>query len=179
MHKKTRLISKILASTMLVLALAPQGKQMAQETPQLLSRSLLKQPCVNTGRGNWGVQEEDVSVSRALYTSRLYLGPGDRFAAAITCRIQPNRAGVIFQTLNLSFGMRDNDQGSPSTTVNVYLDGVRAESRTVSPGNLAAVTLDVTNTKNVTLEATCSSRYCDRVYIWDAALGYAPVLNKP
>ncbi|HEY9600316.1 MAG TPA: hypothetical protein V6C85_01810 [Allocoleopsis sp.] len=164
---------------MLVLAVAPQGKQMAQEAPQLLSRSLLRQPCVNTGRGNWGIEEEDVSVGKALYTSRLYLGPGDRSAAAITCKIQPNRAGVIFQTLNLAFGMRDNDQGSPSATVNVYLDGVKAESRTVSPGSLAAVTLDVTNTKNVTLEATCSGRYCDRVYIWNADLGYAPIPKKP
>jgi len=177
MHKQIKLISKIVVSTMLFVALAPQGKPTAQEIPQL-SRLLFRQPCVNTGRGNWGVEKEDVSVGRALYTSRLYLGPGDRSAAAITCRIQPNRAGVIFQTLKVSFGMRDNDQGSSSTTVNVYLDGVRADSRTVSPGRQASVTLDVTNTSNVTLEATCSSRYCDRVYVWDAALGYAPVVQQ-
>jgi hypothetical protein len=175
MQKKIKLISKILATTVLFLALAPQGRQIAQQEP-LLSISLLSLPCVNTGIGNWARRKQDVSVGRAFYTSELYMGAGDR-PAALTCRLQPNRGKVIFQTLQLSFGMRDNDQGSPGTTVNVYLDGVRAQSRTVSPGQRAAVTLDVTTTENVSLEAICSSRsrLCQRVYFWDVSLSYPRV----
>lgn len=100
------------------------------------------------------------------------MGPGSRFAS-FTCRLQPNRGNTIFQRLRLSFGMRDYDQGSPPVTVNVYLDGVRAESRTVSPGQAESVSLDVTSTSNVSLEAVCSAgRYCERVHFWEAELEY-------
>lgn len=176
MQKRTKLISKILASTVVFLALAPQGRQIAQEAPAPLSRFLLRLPCVNTGIGNWARREQDVAVGKAFYTSELFMGPGNRFAA-MTCKLQPNQAGVIFQKLKLSFGMRDNDQGSPAATVNVYLDSVKAESRTVSPGKPATVTLDVTSTNNVSLEVVCASqsRYCDRVYFWDADLSYPPL----
>jgi hypothetical protein len=188
MKKKTLLISTLIASTVL-LALAPQGRQIAQEAPlqetplqetplqetPLFSLFLLRRPCVDTGIGNWARRSEDVSVGRAVYTSRFFMGPGNR-SAALTCKLQPNSANVIFQRMNLSFGMRDNDQGSPPVNVNVYLDGQRAETRTVAPGQPASITLDVTPTSNVAIEAICSSQsqYCDRVYFWDAELKYPP-----
>jgi hypothetical protein len=75
-----------------------------------------RRPCVSTGIGNWARRTEDVSVGKAVYTSRLFMGPGNNFAA-MTCRLQPNEAGVIFQRLRLSFGMRDNDRGSPNVNV--------------------------------------------------------------
>lgn len=104
------------------------------------------------------------------------MGPGDRFAA-MTCKLQPNEAGVIFQKLQLSFGMRDNDQGSPAATVNLYIDGVQAQSQIVSPGKAASMFQDVTSTSNISLEVVCSnrSRYCDRVYFWNADLEYVPL----
>jgi hypothetical protein len=107
------------------------------------------------------------------------MGPGNSYAA-MTCKLQPNRPGVIFQKLRLAFGMRDNDEGSPAAVVNVYLDGVKAQSRTVAPGKPASVSLDVTSTNNVSIEAVCSSqsRYCDRVYFWDADLDYPPLVTK-
>lgn len=178
-REKIKLISKIIASTILFLALAPQGKQIAQEAP--LSRFLLRQPCVNTGLSNWDLRREDVSVGRAFYTSRLYMGAGDRYAA-LTCRLQPNKGGVIFQRLRLSYGMRDNDVGSPGATVNIYVDGrkVSALSRSILPGQKESLALDVSNAKNVSLEVVCSNqlRYCDRVYFWEADLEYAPLPKK-
>ncbi len=166
---------------MLFLALAPQGRQIAQEAPlPPLSMFLLRRPCVNTGVGNWDRRIENVSVDRAVYRSRLFMGPGNRFAA-LTCGLQPNRANVIFQRLKLSFGMRDNDQGSPSATVNVYIDGVQAQSKTVTPGGKpASISQDVTSTSNVALEVVCSSKsnYCDRVYFWEAELEYPPLVRQ-
>ena len=174
-YKKNKLISKIIASTMLFLALAPQGRQIAQEAPPPPSVFLLRLPCVSTGIGNWARRTEDVSVGKAVYTSKFFMGPGNRFAA-MTCRLRPNNAGVNFQKLKLSFGMRDNDADSPSATFNLYIDGqkVVSESRTVSPGTPGSVVVDVTNPSNVSLEVVCSSqsRYCDRVYFWDASLEY-------
>ena len=160
---------------MLFLALAPQGRQNAQEAP--LTRFLLGRPCVSTGIGNWARRTEDVSVGKAVYTSRFFMGPGNNFAA-MTCRLQPNEAGVIFQRLRLSFGMRDNDRRSPNVDVTVYKDGVIEKSVSVFPGQPASVTLDVSPTQNVALEAICSGRpqqYCDRVYFWEAELEYPPL----
>jgi hypothetical protein len=76
--------------------------------------------------------------------------------------------------------MRDNDEGSPPVNVNIYLDGQRAEARNVSPGQREIVTLDVTPTSNVAIETVCSnqSRYCDRVYFWEAELEYPPIPQK-
>lgn len=158
------------------LAFIPQGKQLAQEA--LPSVFLLRLPCVSTGIGSWARRNEDISVGKAVYTSRFFMGPGNS-NAAMTCRLRPNQAQVNFQKLKLSFGMRDNDASSPSATFNVYIDGqkVASESRTVSPGKPETVVLDVTNPSNVSLEVVCSnsSRYCDRVYFWDAAVEYAPL----
>jgi hypothetical protein len=104
------------------------------------------------------------------------MGPGNNFAA-MTCRLQPNEAGVIFQRLRLSFGMRDNDRGSPNVDVTVYKDGRPEQSVSVFPGQPASVTLDVSPTQNVALEAICSGRpqYCARVYFWEAELEYPPL----
>lgn len=171
--KKTKLIRKIIAGTIVFLTFAPQGRQNAQEAP--LSMFLLRRPCVSTGIGNWAGRTENVSVGKAVYTSRLFMGPGNRFAA-MTCRLQPNEAGVSFQRLRLSFGMRDNDRGSPNVDVTVYKDGVRETSVSVFPGEQGSVSLDVTPTQNISIEAICSnpSQYCDRVYFWDASLSYIP-----
>lgn len=162
---------------MLFLALAPQGRQNAQEAP--LTRFLLGRPCVSTGIGNWARRTEDVSVGKAVYTSRFFMGPGNNFAA-MTCRLQPNEAGVIFQRLRLSFGMRDNDRGSPNVDVTVYKDGVIEKSVSVFPGQQESVTLDVTPTQNISIEAICTnpSQYCDRVYFWEAELEYPPLPPK-
>jgi hypothetical protein len=47
----------------------------------------------------------------------------------------------------------------------------------VIPGQPASVTLDVSPTQNVSIEATCTnqSQYCDRVYFWEAELEYPPL----
>lgn len=171
---KSKLIQKIIASGLLFAALTAPSQQIVQA--QERSTFLLRLNCVDTGIGNWRRRSENVVVNKAVYSSRFYMGSGDTLAS-LTCRLQPNEEDVRFQTLQLAFGMRDNDQGSPRVLVNVYIDGVKAESRTVAPGGEPAfVSLDVTNTQNVSLEAICTSRfqYCDRVYFWEASLGIAP-----
>ncbi|MDP8963860.1 MAG: hypothetical protein M3O33_07710 [Cyanobacteriota bacterium] len=178
-YKKTKLISKIIASTMLFLALFPQGRQIAQEAP--LSMFLLRRPCVSTGIGNSTRRREDVSVGKAVYTSRLFMAPGNS-SASITCRLKPNEAGVTFQTLRLSFGMRDNDKDSPDVIVNVYKDTekVGPESKRLSPGQAASIVLDVVDPSNISIETVCTnpSGYCARVYFWEAELEYPRLILK-
>ncbi len=173
--QKIKLNCKVIATALMLLALAPQGKALTQETyPPIF---LLRTQCVDTGIGNWSRRTEDVAVGKAVYTSKMFVGPGDT-NASLTCRIQPNTAGINFQTLQLGFGMRDNDVNSPPVTVKVYLDEVEAVSRNLIPGQPAEVELNIANIGNISLEATCSNsrRYCDRVYFWDASLVAEPML---
>ncbi|WP_211293199.1 hypothetical protein [Brunnivagina elsteri] len=134
--------------------------------------SLLNAKCVSSGLGSVREENMDISIGRAVYSSKFYLGSGNR-SAAITCKIKPsNRPQANFQTLNLGFGMRDNDSKSPGVEVRVYLDGRQAETRTVSPSQQNTLSLDVSNVSDVSIEALCTSgrQYCDRVYFFDAGL---------
>ncbi len=153
---------------MLYLALGTLYMPVAQaRSPKFL----LKTQCVNTGVGNWSrTDEDDVSINKAVYTSLFYMGPGDG-SASLTCKITPND-NYYYQKLNLGFGMRDNDRRSPPVLVNIYADGKQIDSRRVSAGSQASVSLDVTNVTNVSIETVCSesSRYCDRVYFFKATL---------
>ena len=166
---KLQLISKILAGAMLLSALTNLGGQIAQAQNPV---SLLKAKCVNSGLGSARQNTLDVSIGKAVYTSLFYLGSGNR-SASMTCKIKPdNYLEPVFQTLNLGFGMRDNDRSSPPVVVNVYLDGKQAETRTVAPTQQVSLPLDVSNVSNIAIEAVCSSQaqYCDRVYFFQAAL---------
>lgn len=168
--QKTQLICSAIASYILVSALTSITGGVAQAQPR--SISLLHARCVNSGIGSAERERQDVSIGRAVYTSDFYLGPGNR-SASITCKIKPdNNPQTVFQTLNLGFGMRDNDAKSPNVEISVYLDGKRTDSQIVGSSQPVLLSLNVTNISNVSIEATCSSKtqYCNRVYFYNATL---------
>jgi hypothetical protein len=176
MEKNKLKLSKLLAGVLLWAGLAPLSVQ--AETLDLEYISLLEAVCVSTGPGRWRKTSEDVSVNRQVYTSVLFMGPGTQYSG-LTCRIRPENPGpkdYNFQTLNLQFGMRDNDWKSPSATVKIYLDGKAMAEQAIGPGEKASVSLPITNVSNVAIETICNSdsRYCDRVYFFDA--GLEPIL---
>jgi len=175
--QKTKLINSVIAGAMLLFTLATQGGQVLQAAAQRPD-FLLRAKCVNSGFGNARQNTIDVSIGKAVYTSRFYLGSGNR-SASITCKIRQVDSQPLFQTLQMGFGMRDNNTTSPPVVVNVYLDGQRTESRTIAPTQQESLSLDVSNATNVTLEAVCSSQsiYCDRVYFFNAAL--EPIILSP
>ena len=174
--QKTKLINRVIAGAMLSFALATQSGQVVQAEAQRPT-FLLRAKCVDSGLGNVRQKTLDVSIGKAVYTSRFYLGSGNR-AASITCKIRQVDSQPLFQTLQLGFGMRDNAT-SPPVVVNVYLDGQQAESRTIAPTQQESLSLDVSKATNVTLEAVCSSQsiYCERVYFFNAAL--EPLILAP
>ncbi|MBW4633831.1 MAG: hypothetical protein KME30_18590 [Iphinoe sp. HA4291-MV1] len=170
--QKAQFISSVLTSTLLLSSLFSLGGKNVQAQRVQRPVSLLNAKCVNSGPGSVRQQDLDVSIGRAVYTSRFYLGPGNR-SASITCNIKPEKSSRPgFGTLNLGFGMRDNDTKSPGVEVKVYLDGKQAETRTVAPTQQTSLTLDVSNASNVAIEAVCASpnQYCDRVYFFNASL---------
>lgn len=176
--QKTKLISKVIAGAMLSFILATLGGQVVQAQNPV---SLLRAKCVNSGFGSTRQNISDISIGKAVYTSSFYMGPGNR-SASITCKIQPEQyPEPIFQTLQLEFGMRDNDQSSPPVTVKVYLDGKETDTKTVAPAQKESLSLDVSNVSNVAIETVCStqSEYCNRVYFLNASLEPKPLAPVP
>lgn len=172
--RKTQKISLIasLITSALVCSSVLIGESIVQAQRSPRPVDLLRSTCVASGSGTAREDNTNVSIGRAVYSSRFFLGPGYR-SASLTCRIRPeNRPNPIFQTLNLGFGMRDSDNRSSSVDVRVYLDGKPADSRSVSPSQQNTLSLDVSNASNVSIEAVCNSgsQYCDRVYFYEANL---------
>ncbi len=169
MQKNKLITSVLLPIAVIIPALFPLSEATAKKAKPI---SLLKAKCVKSGIGSTRKQKLDVSIGKAVYSSKFYLGPGYR-SASLTCKIKPeNRSENVFQSLNLGFGMRDNNLNSPSVEVKLYLDGKPTESVRVGPTQVANVSVNVNNVSNVAIEATCSSstRYCSRVYFYDADL---------
>ncbi len=180
--KRNKLItSVILPVTVILLTLFPWSEATAQNKKKIRPISLLRAKCVRSGIGSARKQKLNVSIGKAVYRSKFYLSPGYR-SAVLTCKIKPkNRPQNVFHTLNLGFGMRDNNLNSPSIRVQLYLDGRPTETVTVAPTQVANLSIDVNNVDNVAIEATCSSstRYCSRVYFYDAdLLRKTPTQNK-
>ncbi len=172
MEKNKLKLSQLLAGVILWAGLSPINVQ--AQPLELENISLLDGVCVSTGPGRWRQITEDVSVNRQVYTSILFMGPGTQYSG-LTCRIRPENPGpndYNFQTLTLQFGMRDNDWKSPSATVKIYLDGKPTTDQTIGPGQKADLSLPITNVSNIAIETICNSdsRYCDRVYFFQAAL---------
>ncbi|MBD2778311.1 hypothetical protein [Iningainema tapete] len=178
--QKIKLISSFVASTVVLCVTTAFSETIAQAPPKVPRPvPLLRAKCVSSGLGTAREQNLDVSIGRAVYSSQFYLGPGYR-AASLTCKIKPdNRPQPVFQTLNLGFGMRDNDTRSPAVQVRVYLDGRQADARTVAPAQQALISLDVSNVSNVGIEAVCTSQtqYCDRVYFFNTDLNLPPIVS--
>lgn len=166
-----------MAGAVLSLALVTLGEQVVQANYTSLSRFR----CVSSGSGRADEDTRDVAIGRAVYKSIININPSNA-SAAFTCRIRPdNDPKTEFTTLDLKLGMQDRDEGSPAVVVNVYLDGVQSASRTISPGEAASMSLNITDTRNISIEATCSSRtqYCSRVYIYRAALQHFRPTPQP
>jgi hypothetical protein len=176
---KTKLISSILTSAAVISSFIILGGENAQARRRQIP--LLEAKCVSSGLGNAREQQQNVSIGRAVYTSKFYIGSGSS-SAAMTCNIKPDKSPEpVFQTFNLGFGMRDNNTTSPPVQVRVFLDGQLAETTTISPMQQKTSTYDVSNVSNISIEAICSTRsYCDRVYFFTANLEpKAPVKPQP
>ncbi len=158
-------------------ALASLGGQSIQaQTPVALTTA----KCINSGVGSFRQTPLDVAIAKAVYTSPFYLGAGTR-SASVTCKIRRDENKPQFQTLRLGFGMRDNNTTSPPVAVNFYVDGNKAETQTIAPGQKEVVALNVSKATNVTIEAVCSNpvQYCDRVYFIDSVLEPASTATTP
>ena len=186
---KKQLLGRLLAGGLLSVAFAlPCPLASAEEEERSLW--LFETTCVSNGPGRWRRETEDISVSRAVYRSYMFMGPGSR-SVSLACRIRGENsenpentedskdAKKPFQSLQLEFGMRDTQRESPYNTVIVYLDGQQSASETVAAGEKVYFALDVSEVQNIALETVCSSGagYCDRVYFFNASLSTEPAIS--
>lgn len=161
-------MQKLIQAAILSISLVTIGTNSLQAQQPI---SLVQAKCVSGGLGSFRQTPVDVAIAKAVYTSPFYLGTGTR-SAAVTCKIRNDDDRPLFQTLRLGLGMRDNNPDSPPVTINFYVDGDQAETKTISPGIKEFVALDVSKATNVTIEAVCSNQaeYCNRVYFFNTIL---------
>ncbi len=166
-------INQLMTAGILSVAITPWIQPMVKAR-EPVSLFLFDTQCVTNGPGRSQEETLDISIGRKVYRSYFFLGPGSR-EVSVTCRIGEQQGQ--FESLLLEFGMRDNDRGSPPNAVNIYLDGVREVSHTLSPGEQVSLSLNLTNVSHVAIETVCSTqnRYCDRVYFFESTL--SPRLN--
>lgn len=162
---KVKFNRKFIFASLLFLALETFSTQAVYSQRPVF---LLDNQCIDTGRGYVSRNTRDVSVGREIYTSLMIMTSGSADTpASMTCKIQSSSPA----TLQLKMGIRDNDMGSSSSIVDVYLDGSHKDRQTVSPGHVSTLLVDISNGQSLAVETTCSrASNCASVYFFKAEL---------
>lgn len=114
--------------------------------------SLFSRSCQQTGWGNiWINSPGDISVNRRLYEYTSVLSPGPRDTPLqITCRVNNRGSRAPFGTLRLTIGQSSSRY--ISTRINLYLDGNRVASYTLTGEDMRTILVDVSNAEDFTIE---------------------------
>ena len=171
-----KLIRKLAAVGAMCLVFGGVAEQAAQG--QQRTTSLFSSSCVQ--RGDMGSSQRDISIGKQAFTEIFYLinyDPQNRGGSLITCRIRPAGSQPRFKTLRLAFGITDDQVATPPATVNVYLDGNLAASRTLSAGERSLLLLDVSRISSVAIEVPDGSNKYQKVSFVQALL--EPISSSP
>ncbi|MFB2970623.1 hypothetical protein ACE1CD_16770 [Aerosakkonema sp. BLCC-F183] len=148
-----KFIRKFAAIGAICLVFAGSAWQVAQG--QQRTTSLFSTGCVRRG-SIMDSSQQDISIGRQVFTEIFYFrnnnGYGEKSDLLLTCRIRPAGSQPRFKTLRLAFGIADDQRANEQATVNVYLDGNMATSRTLSVGEKSLVILDVSRVSSVAIE---------------------------
>ena len=124
--------------------------------------SLTKMPCQNV-QGRYSAVNQDISVGLEIFRAVAVLGHGggihkNRTPVRVVCRLAPADQSPRFRTLRLAFGFRDNNHNVSNSTVRlaIYKDGNLFEYRDITGGNKLLWNVDVSGTRSLALQATCS-----------------------
>lgn len=160
-------VSSLLASSVTEVSLAQQTT----------TKPILSTQCVRISGGGAKYSKDDISINRELFTSNFYMYV-ENDPSSFTCKINSANSASKFKSLRLEFGIPDGN--SRSSTVNIYLDGNQAATKTVSAGEKATVFVDVSKARSVAIEAVkAEERSHFGVYFIDASLSKNPVPKTP
>lgn len=165
-------VSSLLASSVTEVSLAQQAT----------TKPILSTQCIRvSGQGTRG-SKEDISINRELFTSNFFMGGSSweiNTPQSFTCKINSANSTSKFKSLRLEFGLPDEATKQP-TTVNVYLNGNPAVTKTVSAGEKQTVFVDASKARSIAIEVVSTGE--DKaygIYFIDASLSKNPVPKTP
>jgi hypothetical protein len=150
-------IARLATFSLALILLAGQVVQGQRAKPSSNNSSLLSNECRQKGNGHSiKLGDKIVSIGREVFDS-IYVFGHEFFSegekTVLSCRFkQTNNTPT---TLQLSFGIEDNEPAITRISVTVYLDGEQRASHTISSGDLRTVLLDVTKIRSVGIEIVC------------------------
>lgn len=172
-----KLIRKFAAIGTICLVFAGSACQVAQG--QQRTTSLFSTGCVE--RGFASTDNTNISIGRELFTSIYKMGAGsnpfNEGGSGVTCRIRPGGSPPRFKTLRLAFGMADDERSKGVLEVNIYVDGVQVESRSIGQGNKALVLLDVSRASSIAIEIPWDKNSFGYIRFFQALL--EPISSSP
>jgi hypothetical protein len=160
MVKLRQLIAGLMTATVLVSSTTPVD---AQKRPVGVG-SLGEMSCQGIENGNYRVINKDFPIRMQIFRGIAKFFNDSDFtiytknnAAQVVCRL--TGAGQIpkYRTLNLAFGIADNDKRANGSLVrlSIYRDGNSYKYQDLMKGQLLRLPIDVTNVRSIALEVEC------------------------
>lgn len=137
--KRVRWLSSLLLRGMLSFTLLTVGIKAVQAQRAIPSSDMNCQV-----QGWWRQIQEDIVVSREIYTSILRIYPG----TSLTCQLPGGQA-----SLRLEFVIPET---KAPIKVDIYVDGNQVASRTGENGRVHTMLVDVSNGKSLSLDIDCA-----------------------
>jgi hypothetical protein len=161
MLKLRQLLSGCLLAVFMASSATPSSAQSSSN-----SESLGQMPCQNVEDVRYETTNEDASIGYEVFRAIGILhttsyGGSDTIVTgdtgAFVCRLAGAGQRPVYKTLNLAFGLSDDNSRARESTVrlSVYLDGDFYQYQDVTRGQKYIWPIDVTDTRSVALEVEC------------------------
>jgi hypothetical protein len=158
MVKLRQLIAGLMTATVLVSSTTPVDAQKRS----VGVASLGEMSCQNIEKGKYEAINRDFPVGLQMFRgiAKVYTH-GDfidnEYTSQVVCRITEAGQRSKYKTLNLVFGIADNNKRVNGALVrlSVYRDGNFYKYEDVTKGQLSTLPIDVTNVRSIALEVEC------------------------
>jgi hypothetical protein len=176
----------LLFGCFLAIITASYATSSSAQTSGANTESLGQMPCQNIEDIRYQTSNEDVSVGYEVFRT-IGLLRGESWQEAIrasdtgafVCRLAASGQRPVYRTLNLAFGINDDNDYVRGSTIrlSVYLNGDFYQYQDVTPGQKYIWPIDVTDTRSVALEVECirgraahRSTYCPALHFFEDSL---------
>ena len=151
------------------------------------TQSLGQMPCQEVGKADYDTVNEDVPVGYEIFRAVANLNVAyssdhtidTSYSGAIVCRLAGAGERPTFRSLNLAFGISDDNRYAEQSVVrlSIYLDGDFYQYQNVRRGQKYIWPIDVSNARSVALEAECIRGYerrsdtlCSNLFFFEDSL---------
>jgi len=179
MLKFRQLIAGLMTATVLVSSTTLVD---AKNPPKGVS-SLAAMSCQRIESGNYEAINEDFPVGLQIFKGVAMFGTNSNSiyknrVNQVVCRLSEAGQRPRYKTLNLAFGVADNNPYVNSTLVrlSIYRDGNFYKYQDVMKGQFLRLPIDVTNVRSIALEVEClkgtsyNEKYCPALIFFQDTL---------